>query len=155
MRGRARRDQPFARADLARLGNLRAGLVDFTGLDGAGMADGANHFADADHLALREPAVELLEHRLRRGTGILRSAQRDRVAVDRGLDAEPVFEHGKVCVVVAEQVTHEPHVVEEDDGRLVAAIDLLDVARRALMRGPAPARQRCFPATGLAGHTAA
>ncbi len=80
--------------------------------------------------------------------------KRNRIAVDRGLNAEPVFEHGKVCVVIAEQVAHEPQVVEEHDGRLAAAIGLLDAAG-ALMRGPAPARQRCFPATGLAGHTAA
>ena len=49
-------------------------------------------------------------------------AQADRVAVDHGLDPEPVLEHGEIGVVIAKQIAHEPDVVEIDDGRLAAAI---------------------------------
>ena len=94
------------------------------------MADGADHFADADHLALRQPLVKLLEHGFcawrRTASG---PAQADGVAVDHGLDPEPVLEHGEIGVIVAEQIAHEPDVVEIDDGRLAAAIGLRGVGR--------------------------
>mgnify|MGYP003693745473 CR=1 FL=1 len=77
------------------------------------MADGADHLADPDHLALREPAVELLEHRFRGLARLLRPAQGDHIAVDHGLDAEPVFEHCEIGVIVSEEIAHEPDVVEE------------------------------------------
>ena len=103
------------------------------------MADGADHLADADHLALREPAVELLEHGFRRGAGGLGPAQADRIAVDHGLDAETVLEHGEIGVIVAEEIAHEPHVVEEHDGRLSATIGMRGGG--ALQRRSTPPRQ--------------
>jgi len=61
------------------------------------MADGADHFADPDHLALRQPAVELLQHGPGRGAGGFRPAQADRIAVDHGLDTEAVLERVHVA----------------------------------------------------------
>jgi hypothetical protein len=81
----------------------------------------------------------LLQHPLGGGAGDLRSAQGNRIAVNNGLDPEPVLEDGEICVVIAEKIAHEPHVVEEHDGRLSAPIGLL--RRRSLHRGFAPARQ--------------
>ena len=101
------------------------------------MADGADHFADADHLALSQPLVKLLEHGFRRGAGGFRPPQADGVAVDHGLDPEPVLEHGEIGVIVAQQIAHEPDVVEIDDGRLAAAIGL---------RGVGPLQRRSPPA---------
>ncbi len=108
-------------------------------LDDLRMADGADHLADADHLALREPAVELFEHGFRRRAGGLGSTQADRVAVDHGLDAETVLEHGEIGVIIAQQIAHEPHVVEEHDGRLSTAIGMR--GGRALQRSSTPPRQ--------------
>ena len=144
---RARGDQPLARADLLRLGHAGARLVIRVRLEGARMADGADHFADADHLALRQPAVKLLEHGFGGGAGGFRPAQADRIAVDHGLDPEPVLEHGEIGVIVAEQIAHEPDVVEIHDGRLAAAIGLRGVRSAS---APHPARapmmiSECWP----------
>ena len=67
------------------------------------------------------------------------SPQADGVAVDHGLDPEPVLEHGEIGVIVAQQIAHEPDVVEIDDGRLAAAIGLRGVG--ALQRRSPPACQ--------------
>ena len=103
------------------------------------MSDGADHFADADHLALREPAVKLLEHRLGGGAGGFGTAQADRIAVDHRLDAETVLEHGEIGVIVAEEIAHEPEIVEEHDGRLTATIGMRGAG--ALWCRPMPPRQ--------------
>ena len=50
---------------------------------------------------------------------------------------EPVLEHGEIGVIVAQQIAHEPDVVEIDDGRLAAAIGL---------RGVGPLQRRSPPA---------
>ncbi len=102
------------------------------------MADGADHVADPDHLALREPAVKLFEHGLGGGAGRFGPAQADRVAVDHGLDPETILEHGEICVIVAKEIAHEPDVVEEHDGRLSPTIDFR--GGRALQRRSPPAR---------------
>ena len=117
---RARRDQAFARADLLRGGNLgvlRVGLGHLGHLRRcARMADGADHFADPDHLALRQPAVKLLQHGPCGLARLLRPAQRDHIAVDHGLDAEPVFEHCEIGVIVSKEIAHEPDVVRTPPG---------------------------------------
>ena len=38
--------------------------------------------------------------------------------MDHGLDSKSVFEDGEVRIVIAEEIAHEPHVVEIDDERL-------------------------------------
>jgi len=55
------------------------------------------------------------------------------------LDAEAVLEHGEIGVIVAEEIAHEPHVVEEHDGRLSTTISM--GGGRALQRRSAPPRQ--------------
>ena len=101
------------------------------------MADGADHFGDADHLALRKPAIKLFEHGFGGGAGRLGSAQADRIAVDHGLDAETVLEHGEIGVIIAEEIAHEPDVVEKHDQRLAPAI-----GRGGVRAFPALARPR-------------
>ena len=101
------------------------------------MADGADHFADADHFALSEPLVELLEHGFRCGAGGFGPSQADGVAVDHGLDPQPILEHGEIGVIIAQQIAHEFDVVEIDDGRLAATIGL---------RGVGPLQRRSPPA---------
>ena len=122
-------------------------------LEGARVTDGADHFADADRLALREPAVELFQHGLGGGAGDFAPAQAHRIAVDHGLDPEPVLEHGEICVIVAEEIAHEPHVVEIDDERLASAIDRCGGG--SLRCRSAPAAQRCLANAGLVRHSAA
>ena len=130
-------------------------LVGFRhGLWRSRMADGADHLADPDHLALREPAVELLEHRLCGLARLLGPAQGDHIAVDHGLDAEPVFEHCEVGVIVSEEIAHEPDVVEEHHQGFFPAIGRRG-ACALIRRGLAPTRQWRSPSAGLAGHTAA
>jgi hypothetical protein len=124
LRGRARRDKALPRADLLRLGKLTARFKDFARLERARMANGADDLADPDHLALSEPDVKLLQHRLCRGARGFRPTQADRIAVDHGLDAETVLEHGEIGVIIAKKIAHEPEVVEEHDGRFAATIDL-------------------------------
>jgi hypothetical protein len=85
---------------------------------------------------LREPAVELFQHGFGRGAGGLAPAQAHRIAVDDGLDPEPILEHGEICVIIAEEIAHEPHIVEIDDERFCPAID---GSGRALACRSAPA----------------
>ena len=116
------------------------------------MADGADHFADADRLTLGEPAIELFQHRFGGGAGDFAAAQAHRVAVDHGLDPEPVLEHGEICVVIAEKVADEADIVEIDDERFAAAIDRgCGTLRRRSARAP----QGCFLHSGLVRHSAA
>ena len=118
------------------------------------MTDGADHFADPDHLALRQPAVKLLQHGPRGLARLLRPAQRDHISVDHGLDAEPVFEHCEIGVIVSKEIAHEPDVVEEHHEGLFPAIGRRGVCA-LLRRGFSPTRQWRSPSAGLAGHTAA
>src|SRR5665648_1299739 len=101
----------------------------------------------------KRQVVKLLKNGLCRRAGVLGSAQGHGVAVDHGLDAEAVLKHGKICVIVAEEVAHEPDIVEIDDGGLSAPVGWR--YPRALRRCSTPARQRCLPNAGLARHRAA
>src|SRR5680860_1563711 len=114
---------------------------------------GIEAVVNGNAVALRQAAIELFEHRLRRGAGIVRSAQGHGVAVDHRLDAETVLEYRKSCVIVAKEIAHEPDVVEIDEQWLSATVGLRRIW--TLSRCCSSARQRCFPNAGLAAHTAA
>src|SRR5262249_28645496 len=103
---------------------------------------------------LGKTAVELLEHGFRSLARMCRPAQRDGIAVDHGPDAEPVFEHGEIGVVVSEEIAHEPDVVEEHHEGFFPAIDRRG-ARVLVGSGLALTRQWRFPSAGFAGHRAA
>ncbi len=116
------------------------------------MADGADDFSHADHLPLSQSRVKLFQHGARGLAGGLGPAQADGIAVDHGLDIEPVFEYGEIGVVIAEQVADEPRVVEIDHKRVLA---VRSGVMGALQGRATLARHRRSGFTGVGFHPAA
>ena len=88
------------------------------------MANGAGDIADTDRFALRQAAIEMLKNLLRSIAGLVRTAQGQCVAIDDGLNAEPVFNDSKMGVVIAKQVAHEGDIVNIDDQGFAAPVCL-------------------------------
>ncbi len=65
-------------------------------------------------MAMFEPAIEHVERQPRLGAGLRSAAQQHLIAMRHRFDAEPLLDHGKVLVELAEQRARQTIVVEGD-----------------------------------------